>query len=654
MSGTDREYLRRAFELSYFIHPNTKVALRIAEAAVCKLDYTIGRQGRRSHYVPDDRRSQGLLRRSLRATKINLSEEHLLQLLVYTESDSWERSSEYGYSSRPLTAEDLVIRFIKRLVQITVKRNSFYVTLGIGRLLYEYETSQVRQMYDVLMQDQARFKDNSYLRKQKKVLIREMIEHFDRMIRTIRTSQGEDRFLSQPLTGHMINLVRECLVRFTPWNSSCVIPERFDPLGKIPALYFSRAESDDESQIEMNRIHTIIDPNCFSRLIQSLGFAPPDERLRVPQFFYSDNAPPPGDRFNPPPLTEKHNLRLERARKTAARRRKTYRVGQMRIYVDDVERITFDPRLMRAVKFKLSDGADVIEVRGEDSNGDLPLAILLVPEDDFAPGQSLKDSIKLEGGQEFTITLTPQRTATGELEELQIEVSYAETQPMRAIAWLLQRGWFGILHATRFRGKELEEIKTDYLWLTSIAIASALVLVVSFIVWRTLKSRHHDLLPPRQVEVLPTPTIEFSPVLPPTQPPKSTPNPRTPVVQIARATWNHDPHAIDNAIRLELRRGNPPSIEVSNSQTTLLFAVNKADPEDHVYVRYRITVSARDTAVWERTIQSPKVISARRAHVLTLELSPREFPKADFYSLRIEGETQTGWQIVGEVILQPH
>jgi len=36
---------------------------------------------------------------------------------------------------------------------------------------------------------------------------------------------------------------------------------------------------------------------------------------------------------------------------------------------------------------------------------------------------------------------------------------------------------------------------------------------------------------------------------------------------------------------------------------------------------------------------------------LSLELSPQRFPKADSYQLRVEGETQGGWQSLGQVQL---
>jgi hypothetical protein len=46
---------------------------------------------------------------------------------VYAESDTWERCTERGDSPYPLTEEDMIIRFVKHLVRITVRRNSFRV-----------------------------------------------------------------------------------------------------------------------------------------------------------------------------------------------------------------------------------------------------------------------------------------------------------------------------------------------------------------------------------------------------------------------------------------------------------------------------------------------------------------------------------------------
>jgi len=506
----------------------------------------------------------------------------------------------------------------------------------------------------VLMQDHARFRDNSYLRKQKKVVMREMLERFDQMIRTVRTAQGEDRFLSQPTTDLLVSLVHECLVRFTPWDTSCVIPEGFDPLARIPALAFSGTDPDNESPIEMNRIHAIVDPDCFSRLVASLGFAPPNERLAAPRFFYSDGNLPRGDRLNPPPLSEEHRLRLKRAREDSARRRKTYRVGQLRIYIDDIESISFDPRRMTTVEFKLPVAAKMIEVIGQDEQGDLPLATLLVAYGDIPSEGSLSDSLTLEGGQQLTIVLTPVGTANGEIEQVEVELGYAETQPLRALSWLTQRALFGLAEVVGIRRKESEELKIDYSWFVKAAIALALMLGVLMIIWRQLRPTQRDFsVPPRQVELMPTPATELSPTPPPVQTPVRPQNQRTPAAQIARVAWNKDPHAVDNAIRLEVRRGGVPNVEISNTTATLLLAVNNADSDKRPYHRYRLILTAAEKSIWERILQAPKVTSGSHAYVLTLEFSPERFPKADSYRLQIEGETQAGWQSVGQLILNP-
>ena len=648
---TQQEYVRRAFELAYFIHADVGIALSITEAALCKLEHTFGKQDRRFHYVPEGRRqSEDRSSYALR-TKVSLRREHLLQLLVLAESDSWERWSERGNSAPLLTEEVMAIRFIKHLVQITLKRNSFYVVLGVGRLLYEYETSQVRQMYDVLMQDQARFRDNSYLRKQKKVLMMEMIERFDPMIRIARTGQGEDRFVTQPTTQPLISLVNECLQRFTPWDTTCVVPASFDPAERIPALSFSGTDPNNESPIEMNRIHTIFDPDCFSRLLANLGLESANKRLAMPQFFFSDNKESRGDRFNPPPLTPEDQLQLQRAREDSARRRKAYRVRRLRIYVDNLEYVFFDPRRVAKVAFKFRTAANVIEVRGEDAKGELPLATMLVSYESLAPGQSLMDSVLLEGGQKLTIVITPISDGTGMISEVRAEMKYAETQPIRVISWVAQRMWFWLAEMARGRREDPEGFKSGYWWLVKAGVTVALIMGVLLIVWHQLRPAQFSSPAPRQVQLPPAPTRE---VLPPIPSPSVTIVPRTEkeMASLAQATWHKDPEAVTSAVRIQVRRGSVPSVEIPLTQTTQLIALNRADAEDRIYYRYRIVIVAAEKPIWQRMLKAPQASSSSRAHVLKLELSPQRFPKADSYSLRVEGETEGGWQSMGQIVLQ--
>lgn len=649
MSAADAKLFRRAFELAYFIHPYKNIALGVAESAMHKLDHSFGRQGRRAVYMPSGRRQGHETPARVIRTKVSLREEHLLQVLVYAESEPWESSSEQGAGSHHVTEEDMVIRFIKHLVQITVRRNSFYVTLGLGRLLYEYNTSQVRQMYDVLMQDHARFRDNSYLRRQKNLLIQELLHRFNLMIRTITTSQREERFQTQPTTAPLLQLVRECLIRFTPWDTTCVFPEKdFDPVGKIPALSFTGSNPDDEAPVEITRIHTITHPDCFVRLAASLGFPAPDEVLAVPQFFISADNETRGDRFNPPPVPEAQDAELKQSRAERARRRKTFRPGIMRVYVDDVETISLDPRQTDTVKFKISNTAKVIEVRGEDAKGELALGTLAVPFDEIPAGGLLRDSLTLEGGQKLTIALESQPAATEEPDEFNVEICYTETRPLRALAWRLRRAELPSTDVRIENEREEWTLRPAYAWL--LGIIGVVLVVTLFLIWQQRRVREAQ-LPGRQVEIVPTPVSQISPEPIPSRSPERPQNPPIARNAIAHITWNNDANAVGRAIRIEVRRGGAPAIEIFDP-ATLLLAVNRASADDERYRRYRFTLVAQDRTLWEQTLTAP-IRANVRAHVLNLELATRQLPAADAYKLRVDGEAQSGWENLGELILTP-
>src|SRR5215813_2262163 len=135
------ESIARAFQLAYFIHGDRETALNIAAEAFAKLEVAAAAQDKRLYYTPTGRASRAERFR----TKVSVGELHLLQRLVYVESEPYERHAEQSPDE-----EDMLIYFIKHLVRITVRRNSFYVTLGLSRLLHNYSTAETMEMYNVL------------------------------------------------------------------------------------------------------------------------------------------------------------------------------------------------------------------------------------------------------------------------------------------------------------------------------------------------------------------------------------------------------------------------------------------------------------------------------------------------------------------------
>jgi hypothetical protein len=430
--------LNKAFHLACFILGDRDAALRVVTSALAKLEVAIAAQGKRVYYRPTGRlwarRSQWNRFRN----NISFNEPHLLQRLIYIESEPYEIAQEQAKGSAAVGEEDLVIHFIKHLTKKTVKRNSFYVTLGLSRLLYSYNTAETMNIYNAVIQDPERVKDDYYYRSRKGVLMQELKQRFGDLINIGHGPRGEERFEADDNQGRFVELVRECLSFFTPWHTPCLVPAGIDPITDgIPS--FSYQGHNEEDKIEVNRIHAVLHPECFERLTADLHFDAPNTRLEIPRFFYANDTNGNGSnskRRNPPKLDEQELQSITSSLDSNAARRKAASTGLLRIMVDGVEHARIDLNLTRGARFSLDKDAELIEVRSRDNAGEelLLASHLLTPTETENGVQPVDASIILEGGQKIAIHTSPELSDTGTI----VEVSYRETDPFRA-AWLLFR-----------------------------------------------------------------------------------------------------------------------------------------------------------------------------------------------------------------------
>ena len=417
------DMLNRAFLLAYFIHGNKETAVRVVSGAISKLDVAAAAQGKRSYYQPSGR---SLLRGSRSIgfrSKVTFNELHLLQRLVYIESEIHEKQKEQA-GSAALGTEDMIIHFIKHLVRITLKRNSFYVTLGLSRLLYNYTTQETMGIYNVVVQDPERVKDDYYYRSRKGVLMQEIKDRFGDLLRVSHGPRGEERFQAEPKPGRYAELVKECLSFFTPWSTPCLVPAGFDPITEsIPALLFEG--SDNEDRIEVNRIHAAVHPNCYQRLINALGFQSPDQRLEVPHFYFSsgDSDRSEGHREHDPPLRlgsqDLKNIK-DNLGELAERRRRAS-TGMLRILADGVLYQTLDLKRERRVRLDLDREPELIEIWTTDETGDLLLASHLMTYRQPDTAEPLHVSIVLDDGQQVSIVVLPSINVAGAVVEISVE-----------------------------------------------------------------------------------------------------------------------------------------------------------------------------------------------------------------------------------------
>jgi hypothetical protein len=443
--------LNKAYHLAYFLHQDKGVAIRIVAAATLKLNVAMAVQSKRLYYVPVGRFSRGESRRTdgIRS-KTLFSDLHLLQRLVYVESEPYERQKERAAQAMPpgvpavgdpATEEDLLVYFIKHLVRITTKRNAFYVTLGVSRLLHSYSTLETMEIYNAVIGEPERVKDDYYYRSRKAVLMQELTQRFGQLIRACRRQRGEERFETQPGTSEHRSLVRECLRLFTPWDTLCPVPSDFDPFKSVIASLTSKSSA-DENRIEIGRIHAVLHPDCFGRLIAGFGYSPPEKRMELPRFFlhHEDDQSPPRQRSAPgdmsaEELAEINDMLAEQAR----RRRRSSSTGVIRIMVDGIERARLNPAEETSITFSAQEDAELIEVTTQDSSGDLLLATHLLTSFTDAHDGTIVYSTRLEGGQELSLSITKGSIEPSGPADLMVQFGYRETDPRRTARLWWQR-----------------------------------------------------------------------------------------------------------------------------------------------------------------------------------------------------------------------
>jgi hypothetical protein len=433
LAPTD-DLLIKAFKLAYFIHGNKETAVRIVSEAIAKLAVAANAQDKRLYYRPNGRMPLRRPRSAGFRNKVTFNELHLLQRLIYIESEPYEKEKEKASSAVPVGKEELVIRFIKHLVRITLKRNSFYVTLGLTRLLYNYTTTEAMGIYNAVIQDPDRVKDDYYYRSRKGVLMQEIRERFGDLVTICQKQRGEERFQVDPDSSKFVGLVTECLSLFTPWDTACLVPANYNPMtDTIAELGYNDERNEDKTEVD--RIHAVLHPDCFQRLIRALGFHSPEQRLEIPHFFASKET---GDRGDHPPSlrlgredlkTIKNNLEeLARRRRRAAGR-------FLRVLVDGAECARLNLARGSHVRFNLEGRGELIEIRTTDEIGDLLLASHLLTYEDGVETKPTKSCIALEGGQNLSIAVSASNDATGPV----VDVTYNETNPFKAASLAFHR-----------------------------------------------------------------------------------------------------------------------------------------------------------------------------------------------------------------------
>jgi hypothetical protein len=362
----DGDLWEKAFQLAFFLIPDRASAYQIAGRAVEKLGVQRSREKRRAYW-----RGRNT---ELKIRRISRPDADILQWLVYLESEECEKEQERNGLQTEL---DLVIRYIKHLVQLSTAASSFYVNVGVNRLLRNYSTPEVQQVYEFTTE---LYPASEEYRKVKGRLMNQLAARFDRFLKIRTLEYGELRFETYADQKPWLRLVEQCLEAFTPWSSreACL-------QGAIESSVWEPASgarhpgfSNKLDAIETNRCHWFMHSRCYGELAKKLALDPPGERLCVPQFFFRDRGgqdfDPTGTRRKIPPLTDAEVQLLKDRMDSSEARRQQAHSQPLKILAQGVVYARLDPVRDEKRKFDIQDGTKLLEVWTEANGQDLILA----------------------------------------------------------------------------------------------------------------------------------------------------------------------------------------------------------------------------------------------------------------------------------------
>jgi|SRR5712671_760092 hypothetical protein len=364
------ESLEKGFELAYFITQDRPSAVETLAGALDKLTVQCRLEKRRFYWRYNHARQP--------IRRMSHHELDAFQWLILLESEPCERAQELsgGHSQR-----NMVVRYIKHLVQITTSMSSFYVCVGMNRLLHSYSTSETQAAFELITQ---RFPGADQYRRAKKMLTSRLRERFGELLEPVKMRHGEIRFKTLEDQSRWHDLVHECLSMFSPWSTVGWCEQFNLKVDDKPQSCLSDVGGSSVGQDAQEKIycHMFIEPRCRGNLSALLSFSSPDAKLALPKFAMKDETR--GNDGNKtqeprvPKLCEEEKAVITKRLTASRARRQRIRPSSVTVVVDGQESSRFDLAGSGQIQIELADGAKLIEIRGVDDEGDLLLGTHLV------------------------------------------------------------------------------------------------------------------------------------------------------------------------------------------------------------------------------------------------------------------------------------
>jgi hypothetical protein len=397
----------QAFQLSYFVLMDRARARECVARALEKLAAQRSREKRRVYWR--SRKKQLTIRRISRPT------DDALQWLICLEAEVCEKEQEL--EGLP-TEADMVVRYVKHLAQMTTVNSSFHVNVGFNRLLRNYTTPEVQQIYELATE---RYPAAEEYRKAKGKLLNQLTERFGRFLRVRTARYGELQFETHPTSERWVALIEECLQQFAPWSGrlSCFEENSHArPAAAGGHAGYPGSSSRPPDRLETSRCHWFMHSTCYGWLVEQLGFSPPGERLSVPRFLHHDGGDPGSNHDSAQrrtvPLSNDETRRLRERMVAVAAPRQDLIPWPLKIIAQG----TLCAKLVMAkgepCRFEIAEGIRLLEVWTDAGEQSRIVATHWMDFDADGLYESGEYAIDLPDGRDLALSITPTPSAAAQ------------------------------------------------------------------------------------------------------------------------------------------------------------------------------------------------------------------------------------------------
>ncbi len=398
--GENQDLMEKGFQLASFILHDRSTAIRVVSDAINKVNVQHSREQKRVYWR--DKHLKGKI------TRIARENNDALQWLIYFEAESYEKAQE---ASGRQTLQDMVIRYVKHLVQISTPMSAFYVSVGLHRLLHNYNTAEVQRVYEWMTEH---YPGAQEYRRVKGALMNQLQARFDRSIQTFKAQHGELRFELLDDQESWVDLVNACLRVFTPWSTSqpgaAFTTLDFTAEGPPDLLLGKGTMGLDQDRVETYRCHAFIDPVWYEQITQRLGLDPPRRRLAVPRFHVDATIEDKGSgslTTQTPKLTDEERKSITDRLAEEAERRQQFPPKLLKVVAHGREYARLYPDRADRQQCELPEGVKLIEVWIESQGAEILLATHWVDYTEWSGIAAATAVIPLGNGRELFLQISP-------------------------------------------------------------------------------------------------------------------------------------------------------------------------------------------------------------------------------------------------------